>query len=259
MERSSFLMTPSCFANGMLRKNIMLPSRCRCLSLCPPITTFLSSLIDGCMQRPVFRSHSSISSCPKSSQSPLPSSTCRPYHCRLCTTKNSKHFMPTLFRHSTKYKHRFSKPCILRTKTFSLAPQRVAARRSARNLRCCGYGANRSNWELCASSPIRKWLICVSRSGHRNFENFKEGRRSLALPARRVPIYDCWRKVTLLFALRLKYVSLSVPDIDYWMLSLSGMWFRDGGVNGRMCRTLGCLLLMKFRWSEVRWGQPMKW
>ena len=79
----------------------------------PPITTFQSSLIDGCMQRPIFRSHSSTSSCPKGSPSPLLSSTCRPYHCQLCTTKSSKHFMPTRFRHSTKYKHRFSKPCTL--------------------------------------------------------------------------------------------------------------------------------------------------
>ena len=191
MERSSSLMTASCFANDMLRKNTMLPSRCQCLSLCPPITTFRSSLIDGCTQRPVFRSHSSTSSCPRSSQSPLLSSTCRPYHCQLCTTKNSKHFMPTRFRHSTKYKHRFSKPCTLRTKTFLSVPQQVAARRSARNLPCCGCGVNRSNWELCASSLTRKWLICVSRSGHRSSENFKEGRRLLALPARPVPIYDC--------------------------------------------------------------------
>ena len=145
MERLSSLMTPSCFANGMLRKNTMLPSRCRCLSLCPPITTFRSSLIDGCMQRLVFRSHSSTSSCPKNSQSLLLSSTCRPYHCQLCTTKNLKHFTPTLFRHLTRYKHRFSKPCTLRTKTFSLVPQQVAARRSALSSPCCGCGVNRSN------------------------------------------------------------------------------------------------------------------
>ena len=34
-------------------------------------------------------------------------------HSQLCTTKSSKHFMSTQFRHSTKYKHRFSKPCTL--------------------------------------------------------------------------------------------------------------------------------------------------
>lgn len=145
MERSSSLMTPSYFVNGMLRKNTMLPSRCRCLSLCHPITTFRSSLIDGCMQRLVFQSHSSTSLCPKSSQSPLLSSTCRPYHCQLCTTKNSKHFMPTRFRHSTKYKHRFSKPCTHLTRMFSLAPQPVAAKQSAQSSPCCGCGVNRSN------------------------------------------------------------------------------------------------------------------
>jgi hypothetical protein len=60
----------------------------------------------------------------------IPPPTCRLYHCRLCTTKSSKHFMPTRFRHLTKYKHRFSKPCTLWTKMFLLAPQQVAAIRS---------------------------------------------------------------------------------------------------------------------------------
>ena len=34
-------------------------------------------------------------------------------HSQLCITKSSKNFMPTWFRHSTKYKHRLSKPCTL--------------------------------------------------------------------------------------------------------------------------------------------------
>ena len=136
MERSSSLMTPSCFANSIPRKNTMLLSWCQCLSLCPPITT---SLIDGCMQRPVFQFHSSTSSCPKSSPSPHLSLTCRPYRCQLCTTKNSKHFMPIRFRHFNEIQTQVSKPCTPRTKTFSFAPQQVVARRSMQNSSCCGY------------------------------------------------------------------------------------------------------------------------
>ena len=71
-------------------------------------TIFQSSLINGCTQRPVFQSPSSTSSYPKSFQNPCLSSTYRPSHCQLCTTKSSKHFMPTQFRHSTNSKHRFS-------------------------------------------------------------------------------------------------------------------------------------------------------
>jgi len=145
MERSSSSMTASCFVSGMLRKNTTSLSQCRCLSLCHLITTFRSSLIDGCMQRPVFQSHSSTSSCPKSFQNPLLSSTCRLYRCQLYTTKSSKHFMPTQFRHSTKSKHRFSKPCTPRTKTFSLVPRQVAARQFVRNSLYCGCGVNQSN------------------------------------------------------------------------------------------------------------------
>ena len=118
----------------MLKKNtVLLLRRCRCLSLCCPITIFQSSLIDGCTQRPIFQSPSSTSSYPKSFQNPRLSSTestYRPFRCRLFTTKSSKHFMPTRFRHSTKSKHRprFSKLSIRRTKMFSLAPQQAAAR-----------------------------------------------------------------------------------------------------------------------------------
>ena len=145
MEKSSSLMTASCSVSGMPRKNIMLLSQCRCLSPCHPITIFRSSLIDGCMQRPVFQSHSSTSSCPKNSPNPLLSLTCRLYPCQLCTTKSLKHFMPTRYKLSIKFKLKFSKPCTLRTKMFSLVPQPVAARRSARNSLYCGCGVNRSN------------------------------------------------------------------------------------------------------------------
>ena len=90
---------------------------------------------------------------------------------------------------SMRYKHKFSKPCTLQTKMFSLAPQQVVARRSTWNLPCCGYGVNWNNWELSALSPTRKWLIFMLRSGHQNSENSKEERRLLALLARPAPIY----------------------------------------------------------------------
>ena len=145
MERSSSSTITSCFVSGMLKKNTALLLRCRCLSLCRPITIFQSSLIDGCTQRPVFQSPSSTSSYPKSFQNPRLSSTYRPSRCQLCTTKSSKHFMPTQFRHSTKSKHRFSKLSIPRTKMFSLVPQQAVARQFVQNLLYCGCGVNRSN------------------------------------------------------------------------------------------------------------------
>ena len=73
----------------------MLLSWCRCLILCPPITTFRSFRIGGCMQRPIFQFHSSISFYLKNIQSLLLSSICNPYPCQLRTTKNLKHSMPT--------------------------------------------------------------------------------------------------------------------------------------------------------------------
>jgi hypothetical protein len=156
-------MTPSCFANDMLRKNTMSPSQCQRSSLCPPITTFrrrlhaetrLSDLIQG----------------PRHAQKvPKPTLLLDLQTLPLSASHNKRSEALGANTIQTFNKIQTQVFQALYTSNENVF---IGALSGSGETICAEFALLQlwSNWELCASSPTRKWLICASRSGHRNSE-----------------------------------------------------------------------------------------